>query len=231
MASSSLVALSQTRARVIALLSEHYSHDLLDVDEFERRLTVAHTATEVAALDALVADLPAPVVSTALVPVAAAAPVTIDQVGRPRQRYQIVSVLGTGGRTGSWTVPRLLSAVTVLGTLRIDLRGAQLSGPEVEIDVRCVLGTVEIIIPPGLSVSAEGISVLSTFEHVEPAPGLPEPTVGAPLVRIRGVSVLGTVTVMTWLPGETHRDARRRERAATRALRKALRQQHRLTGR
>jgi len=31
------------RERVIAALQEHFAHDALDVDEFERRVTVAHT--------------------------------------------------------------------------------------------------------------------------------------------------------------------------------------------
>ena len=48
----------ETRERVIARLSDHFAHDALDVDEFERRVTVAQTSDNPADIEALLADLP-----------------------------------------------------------------------------------------------------------------------------------------------------------------------------
>ena len=62
----------ETRERVIARLSDHFAHDTLDVDEFERRVTVAQTSDNPADIEALLADLPdtgvAPAPTTAMVP-------------------------------------------------------------------------------------------------------------------------------------------------------------------
>ena len=84
--SSSLVrpdraTLERTRAsreRVIAVLSDAFANDRLDVDEFERRVTVAQTSEAVAEINDLTGDLtiagapePSPRPSTALVPAAA----------------------------------------------------------------------------------------------------------------------------------------------------------------
>ena len=65
-----LIALRDRRAQVIAALTEHFTRDVLDVDELDRRLDLAHRASTIAELDDLVADL-APVepsTSTTLAP-------------------------------------------------------------------------------------------------------------------------------------------------------------------
>ena len=62
----------ETRERVIARLSDHFAQDTLDVDEFERRVTVAQTSDNPTDIEALLADLPdaggAPAPTTAIVP-------------------------------------------------------------------------------------------------------------------------------------------------------------------
>jgi len=47
-------------SRAIARLSDGYAEDLLDLQELERRLDLAHGAKTVAELDALIADLAVP---------------------------------------------------------------------------------------------------------------------------------------------------------------------------
>lgn len=69
-----LVALRERREQVIAQLSDAFARDLVDVDEFERRLSVAHSTVEPAELEKLVADLAGVSPSTALVPLPAASP-------------------------------------------------------------------------------------------------------------------------------------------------------------
>jgi uncharacterized membrane protein len=41
---STLTPARESRERVIAVLSDHFAHDVLDVDEFERRITRARTS-------------------------------------------------------------------------------------------------------------------------------------------------------------------------------------------
>ncbi|MGQ0815479.1 MAG: DUF1707 domain-containing protein, partial [Gemmatimonadota bacterium] len=46
------------RDRTISALCDHFSNDRLTVEEFEQRLDIAHRALTIAALYALLADLP-----------------------------------------------------------------------------------------------------------------------------------------------------------------------------
>ena len=52
-----LVALRDRRELVIARLTEGFAKDLYDVDEFDRRIDLAHRARSLAELDDLVVDL------------------------------------------------------------------------------------------------------------------------------------------------------------------------------
>ena len=54
---AALVALRDTRERVIACLSDEFAHDRLELEEFERRLGVAHRSESVAELQQLTSDL------------------------------------------------------------------------------------------------------------------------------------------------------------------------------
>jgi hypothetical protein len=181
---------SAARERVVARLSDAFARDELQVEELERRLTAAYRAEEDAALQALVADLPAR--ETALVPAPATVPST-DAQGRA------LAVLGTTTRSGRWRVPRAMRVTATLGNVTLDFRDAELAPGVSEVHVRAVLGSVEIVVPPDLAVETTGAGILGAFEHVARAPARAEPD--RPLLRIHGAAVLGSVDVVTRLRG------------------------------
>jgi hypothetical protein len=196
---------SAVRDRAIAVLGEAFAHDALDVEEFERRVTVAQTSPSLAEVEALTADLPAEARAAPAVPERALVPTS-----QVRPAGQIVSVMGEARRTGSWTVPRKLTVVSVMGGAKLDFRNARLPTGVIDLRVTSVMGGVEIIVPPHLAVEADGVAIMGGFDHVERAPDVPDPA--APLLRIRGVVVMGGVEVEMRLPGETGRQARKRRR-------------------
>ena len=202
----------ETRERVIAELQEHFAHDALDVDEFERRVTLAHTSDSSVEIARLTADLPA--LTSAPAPRAALVPA--DEV-RPVQTVRVL--MGSTERRGSWTVPRRMNVRTTMGATVLDFREARLPAGPVEIQLRTLMGSAEIIVPPGLAVETEGSAIMGSFEHVDRAPAHPDPD--APLLRVRGIALMGSVEIKMRLPGETEGDAHRRLRAERRA-RKAL---------
>src|SRR5450631_210426 len=74
---AALARVHDARERAIAALSEGFANDALDVDEFERRVTLAHTSDSPEEIAALTADLAAS--TTALAPATVAlAPATAD---------------------------------------------------------------------------------------------------------------------------------------------------------
>lgn len=209
-APAALVALRERRDQVIAILGDQFSKDALEVDELERRLELAQRAETVAALDALVADLPATAATTALVP----AP-TPPAEGWPERR-RIAAVFGSVEKGGTWTPARHVTALTVFGSAKLDLREANLAPGVTELRVRCVFGSLELIVPPQLAVESDATAIFGSFEEVHRAPREPDPT--RPVLRITGVTVFGSVEVETRQPGESRREARKREKREAKAL-------------
>src|SRR6185436_15162200 len=107
----------ETRERVIARLSDHFAHDVLDVEEFERRVTVAQTADNPADIEALLSDLgDGPVAATkAVVPTVVTALAPADQ-----EREAAYAIFGGIDRRGAWNVPRQMRVVALFGGANLD---------------------------------------------------------------------------------------------------------------
>ncbi|HVR61504.1 MAG TPA: DUF1707 domain-containing protein [Polyangia bacterium] len=206
-----------TRDRVIALLSDHFAHDVLDVDEFERRITVAHTATSLGEVEALLSDLPATAAASTPAMLAKQRPALVP-ASEVRQEQTVMAVMGGVHRRGSWTMPRRLRVVAVMGGAHLDLREARFPPGPVEIDVFAMMGGTEIIVPPGLAVETHGTAIMGGFQEVNRAPAQPDPD--APLLRVRGFVMMGGVDVRMRLPGESSLDAHRREKRERRERRR-----------
>jgi hypothetical protein len=202
-----LVSLPQAREKAIADLSDAFAHDVIDVGEFEHRLTLAHRASTLAEVAETVADLTAPAPSAAIVaPFPATAPLPV-LVGS-RETDSIMAVFGGVERHGAWTVPAHLRVMAILGGASLDLREAQFLPGVTEIHVVAVMGGVQFIVPPGLSVEVSGTAVMGGFGHVDRAPSPTDPE--RSVLRVHGLAIMGGVAVETRLPGESEMDAHRR---------------------
>ena len=210
----------ETRERVIARLSDHFAHDALDVDEFERRVTVAQTSDDPADIEALLADLPE--VGGPIAPVPAVVPTVVPALlPAERDRDTLYAIFGGIDRRGTWTVPRRMKIVAIMGGAHLDLRAARFPPGVVELDVTAVMGGIEIVVPPGLAVQMHGSAIMGGFADVDRAPANPDPD--APLLRVRGLTMMGGVNISMRLPGESERGARRREQRALRDERREQR--------
>ncbi len=200
----------ESRDRVIAALSEHFSHDALDVEEFERRITVAHTSESPDEIDALLADLPAlPATSTALATAPKVAPVLVPAT-QVREEQTMLAIMGGIDRRGSWSMPRRLKLVTLMGGARLDLREARFPSGPVDIEIFAVMGGTQIIVPPGLAVETHGSAIMGGFQEVNRVPVHPD--ADAPLLRVHGFVIMGGVDIQMRLPSESDHDAAHRQR-------------------
>jgi hypothetical protein len=210
----------ETRERVIARLSDQFAHDALDVDEFERRVTVAQTSDNSADIEALLRDLPeldgAPAQTTAIVPQVVPSLLPADQ-----DREAAYAIFGGVNREGTWAVPRRMRIVAVFGGANLDLREARFPAGVVDIHVTAVMGGINIVVPPGLAVQMHGSAIMGGFADVNRSPAHPDPD--APLLRVHGLTMMGGVNIEMRLPGESERGARKRARRALREERRAQR--------
>lgn len=218
---TALLALRDVRERSISQLSDAFAHDQLEMDEFERRLAIAHRSESTAELQALTADLTPTTDSTALAPRPALAHADI----KIRDTQRLLLVMGGTSRKGRWTPARNLRIIAVMGGAELDFREAVMAPGIYDLHITAVLGGVTIYVPPKLAIEVEGSAVLGGFEHSERAPLTPDPE--RPVLRVHGLAVLGGVHVETLLPGDQpsgmeHRGHRKRRELATAGPRPAL---------
>jgi hypothetical protein len=209
------------RERAIAALSEGFANDTLDVDEFERRVTLAHTSESAEEIAALTSDLPAATTALAKATVALA-PATADDGVAPETVY---AIFGGVDRRGTWNVPRRWRVVAAFGGAQLDLREARFPTGVIDLEVKAIFGGVQIIVPPGLAVEVHGTAIMGGFQNVNRAPAHPDPD--APLLRIHGLALMGGVEITMRLSGESERQAHRRRKVESRQERRALRDQQR----
>jgi hypothetical protein len=169
------------REAAVVRLREGAAHGRLTLEEFTERMSTAYDARTRAQLDELVGDLPAE------------ASAALPEPARRAPRRWIVSVMGNAVRRGRWRVAEHATAVTVMGNATIDLRQAELSGPEVTITVFTTMGNTYVIVPPGVDVDLSAIAIMGNRMDHSRSDVRP----GAPLVRITGVVLMGNIFVRT----------------------------------
>jgi hypothetical protein len=80
----------------------------------------------------------------------------------------------------------------VLGSCKIDLRSARISAAVTTFDIAAVLGSVDVIVPAGVEVDLEVMAFLGSRDvRVAATPPVP----GAPVVRITGFVLLGSLNI------------------------------------
>ncbi len=203
----SAASVTDAQERAIAQLSDAFAHDRLDVEEFEQRLTLVHRAESIVDVTRTVSDLLDPGADpetawrrapTAIVAASDAGSLAFDSVA---------AIFGGVERRGPWRAPKRLRVVATMGGIVLDFRDAVLQPGVTELEVRAVLGGIQIIVPPNLPVEVSGAAIFGGFGHVDRMPAKVDP--GRPSLRVRGLAVFGGVSIETRLPGESEADAHR----------------------
>jgi hypothetical protein len=201
------VPLKREREQTVKVLIDHYAADNLTVDEFESRLDQAYVTTTQEGLAALLSGLPVLASRSAAVAAPPVATVPAEQV---KDFGMQIAIMGGSERKGSWTPPRKLYSLAVMGGAGLDFREARMPPGETVVNVLAVMGGTEIIVPPGLAVETHGMGLMGGFEAVDQAGDYTDPD--APRLLIRGMAIMGGVEITVRMPGETAKDARQRRR-------------------
>ncbi|HEX5618341.1 MAG TPA: DUF1707 domain-containing protein [Solirubrobacteraceae bacterium] len=175
--SEPILATDAERDTALALLREASVDGRLTVEDLAERAELVHAARtreDLAAATSGLERAPAPPAGD------------ID-----RQRALLSSVR----REGRWRLAPRSRFSAVLGSVTLDLRQAVLPGPDVEIDVQAILGSVTVVVPEGVEVDVSGMGILSSedlrVEGTAPA--------GAPRIRIRHSGLMGSLSVSSRL--------------------------------
>ena len=115
-------------------------------------------------------------------------------------RAGTVSFFGSQKRQGEWVLPRQFRAVAILGSVKIDLTRARIAPGESHIEVRCVFGDIEVLVPPELRVECDGTAFAGDFE-ANTRISVPY-SEDSPLIRVTGSALMGSVKVKVVDPNE-----------------------------
>lgn len=208
----------QERERTVKRLCTHFARDHLGVDEFEHRLDLAYAARDKAELVALESDLPVlpdPRATPAQPePQPVGASVVVDPTLSVRERDLLVAVMGGAERKGTWTPPKQMTVLAIMGGAELDFRDATFASPVTRVTVVSLMGGVDIIVPPGVRVESNGVAIMGGFGAQEPSRP-PDPD--APLLKVNGFAMMAGVDITERLSGESPRQARKRLRAERKA--------------
>jgi hypothetical protein len=223
---SDLRASDADRERVAEVLREAVAEGRLDMTEFEERLEQTYAARTYRELAPITRDLPAPGVAAPPVVSLRKEPAVDGSwagriVGGEGPPSWAVAVMSGFQRKGRWTVPRRLRCVVFWGGGEIDLREADFSAGEVEINCFAIMGGMQITVPPGVEVVVRGIGVMGGFDQRESGVrGEP----GAPRVVVTGFAFWGGVGVERKMTRAARRQEKLDRKAARRELHAAFRE-------
>ena len=185
------------RQKVADVLRDAAGEGRIDLDELDERLELTWGAKTYADLVPITADLHLPThpqPASAPVPRAAHTPAT--------GHASSVAIMGECKRQGVWSVPAHHSAFALMGSVVIDLRQAQLSAHDTQINASTIMGEVKIIVPAHVHVVIDGTPIMGEFGHgKDRTPAEVGP--GSPIVRVRGMAMMGSVTVQRQPPPGT----------------------------
>ncbi len=211
--------LGNTRQAAIDALCEHFANDAISVEEFERRVEVAHRAASVEELRQLLQDVPE--VNLPALRRDRTAPAPRPRPGgapaaHERDQGFVVAVMGGATRKGHWSPARTNFAFALMGGTELDFREAVLPRGVTHVQVLAIMGGVDIIVPPSVNVESHGIGIMGGFEDA----GQQEHDPSAPTLRISGLAVMGGVDITVRHVGESARDARHRRKRESRERRR-----------
>jgi Domain of unknown function (DUF1707)/Cell wall-active antibiotics response 4TMS YvqF len=186
---SRLRASDADRDVAASVINNAMAEGRLTAAEHSDRLDAIYSAKTQAELVPLLDDLPASPGTSALAERARPGPPAVA-AGRRR----IFAIFGGATRKGSWHVPQEMTALAIFGGIELDFRDAVLPAGEVVVNASAVLGGIGLIVPPDMRVIDDGgISILGGRDVDESGAEAPAPD--APMLKIRGMCLLGGVGV------------------------------------
>jgi class 3 adenylate cyclase len=158
-------------------MAKQTSEGRLTLDEFSQRVEVVLAARTQADLDRATWDLPHE---------------TTPHRSTVPQSNDVVAVFSGASRRGRWRPGPRLRVAAVFGGVDLDMRSAELEGPEVEIRAVAVFGGVDIVVPEGVAVQLSGFSVFGGKDaKVADVPVVPD----SPVIRVRAYPIFGGVSI------------------------------------
>ncbi|POM24721.1 hypothetical protein BTM25_33550 [Actinomadura rubteroloni] len=163
------------RDAVLVRLHTAFAEGRLDERELDERIERTLASRTHGELSVVSADLPA-------APAGARGSSPVGRGARLHLAYK-----GALSRTGRWTLAERATVVVYKGSGVLDLTSAEFAGALTRLRVIAYKSGVELIVPPGVRVEADGVGVSSDVRAAARD--------GAPVLRVKGLGYKGSITV------------------------------------
>ncbi|MCF6437393.1 LiaF domain-containing protein [Pseudoalteromonas sp. MMG022] len=187
--------LETVREEVIDQLILNYSHGELSADAFERRLDKAYQIDEQSQLQELVADLPLQSDPRYYSEKQARMQPKFTASHPHQESLTITSILSSDHRGGDWVVPKHIRLNNYFGSTELDFRNAVFTHPEVIIEVNCIMGSDEIIIPENIDVITNTTNIMGHVSNNRSQLSTNTLTKQRPRLYIQGKVILGSIDI------------------------------------
>ncbi|HTE44621.1 MAG TPA: LiaF domain-containing protein [Gemmatimonadaceae bacterium] len=203
MADAPIPSLSRAREQKISELSQHFANDDLSLEDLERRIERVYKAANVVELEQITADLRQAVLP-AQNPIV---PSRISGLGRPSgavpaayelESTRVLSLMSSTKRVGRWAVPRKVDVLAIMSETRIDLTQAVLPPGVIDLNLRVVMASFKLIVPPNVRVVNEMHSVMADVRskaHELLPDGAPEKGEST-VIRLRGYAFMAEAKIV-----------------------------------
>lgn len=179
-------SLEELRKQTLAELESALGTQSIGSEEYRQRAEVARRASDEAELESVRPSLSGEAPARVAAPGARApARATGDETGF------VFACMGGSVRKGPWEPPETLYALSLMGGVELDFRQAAFLEGLTEVAILAVMGGVKIVVPDDVDVEVNGIGIMGSFEHISRH----LPGEDRPLLRVRGLALMGGVTV------------------------------------
>ncbi len=185
----------EDRHQVAEVLRRAAGEGRIDLEELDQRLEATYRAKTYGELVPITADLPVTGDARPTVPARPTASGLVRPPGSGAASYPATfSVMSDTRRVGRWRVEETQSAFALMGSVTLDLREAEFAARQVVVNASAVMGEVKIVVNAQTAVVVEGVGVMGDYTEQRPrvAAAL---TDDSPLVRVRGLALMGSVHV------------------------------------
>ncbi|QGU03717.1 DUF1707 SHOCT-like domain-containing protein [Corynebacterium comes] len=207
-----LRASDDDRNRVNLVLSQAFSEGRINFEEFDQRTgqvlaarfrdELSSPLTDLLPDPTVVFDGPLPAVlpdnSPAFVGRASPAPARRQVTGEQGGSTFSLAIMGGTDRRGDWLIAPVHTSIALMGGNGLDLTEARLAAQETIIYAVGIMGGVEILVPEDVRVFSEGVGIMGGFgisTDPEVTLRMEELPADAPVVRVRGLGLMGGVEV------------------------------------
>jgi len=176
------------REQAAEVLRTAASEGRLNVEELEDRLGSVYSVRTRSELERLIADVSLEPLGQDRAPAMPVKGGNLTVKKGPGGDRWVISVMGGHEKKGRWRVAPRCTVLNVMGGSDIDLNDAELAQPVTELNMYSIMGGGSIWVPHGVEVHVSNFAFMGG-NGVELGDEVAAP--GAPVIRIRVVSIMG----------------------------------------